>query len=154
MNENLIMEAVSASPEDTEAVGARLAAYLLENEPKGAFCAMYGDLGAGKTAFVRGAASVIAPGAHVQSPTYTIVNEYHGKKGLLLHFDLYRIDDEDSLDSIGYWDYLERGGYSFAEWSEKIPYALPDERYHITISKDPDDTDKRSIRIVRIVSPV
>ncbi len=109
--------------------------------------AMYGDLGAGKTAFVRGAASVIVPGAYVQSPTYTIVNEYRGANGFLLHFDMYRIDDEDSLDSIGYWDYLARGGYLFVEWSEKIPYALPDKYYRVDIQKDPCDDAKRTVSV-------
>ena len=138
------------SPEETERAGEQVAAFLLEREPEGAFCAMYGDLGAGKTAFVRGAARVIAPGASVQSPTYTIVNEYHGKRGLLFHFDLYRIDDEDSLDSIAYWDYLERGGYSFAEWSEKIPYALPEMHYRVEITKSDAAENRRTVRFLRV----
>ena len=132
---------------ETENAGREFARYLLAEEPGGAFTAMYGDLGAGKTAFVRGVAEIIAPASHVQSPTYTHVNEYHGTNGLLFHFDLYRIDDEDSLDSIGYWDYLDRGGYCFAEWCEKIPYALPDTHYRLTIKKDPTDENRRTITI-------
>ena len=135
----------TTTPEESEAVGAAFASYLLACEPRGAFVAMYGDLGAGKTAFVRGAARAIAPDAYVQSPTYTVVNEYHGKNGLLFHFDMYRIDDEDSLDSIGYWDYLERGGYCFVEWSEKIPFALPERYLRVTITKLPQSTDTRQI---------
>ncbi len=142
------------SPAETESVGARFAAFLLEKEPGGAFVAMYGDLGAGKTAFVRGAAKTVAPDAYVQSPTYTIVNEYHGRHGLLFHFDMYRIDDEDSLDSIGYWDYLARGGYAFVEWSEKIPFALPDTYYRLEIRKEDVsantfDSEKRTITIYK-----
>lgn len=140
---------ITSSPAESEAVGASFAAYLLAHEPRGAFAAMYGDLGAGKTAFVRGAARAIAPDAYVQSPTYTVVNEYHGKNGLLFHFDMYRIDDEDSLDSIGYWDYLERGGYCFVEWSEKIPFALPDVYYRLEIRKHPDDENARTITITK-----
>ena len=149
VREQPVFEKRTHTTGETEAAGASFAELLLEKEPGGVFCAMYGDLGAGKTAFVRGAASVIAPGAHVQSPTYTIVNEYHGARGLLLHFDMYRIDDEDSLDSVGYWDYLERGGYCFAEWSEKIPYALPEVYYRITVTKDPADPDARTVTVTR-----
>lgn len=138
------------SPGETERAGRAAAEYLLANEPDGAFCAMYGDLGAGKTAFVRGAAEVLAPGACVQSPTYTVVNEYYGNNTVLFHFDMYRIDDEDSLDSIAYWDYLARGGYCFVEWSEKIPYALPETYYRIEIRKDCADDTHRTIRISRV----
>ena len=137
----------TSDPAESEAVGEAFAAYLLEHEHGGAFVAMYGDLGAGKTAFVRGAARAVAPGAYVQSPTYTVVNEYHGQRGLLFHFDMYRIDDEDSLDSIGYWDYLERGGYCFVEWSEKIPFALPEAYYRLEIRKDAADENRRTIII-------
>ena len=139
----------TSDPAESEAVGEAFAAYLLEHEHGGAFVAMYGDLGAGKTAFVRGAARAVAPGAYVQSPTYTVVNEYHGQRGLLFHFDMYRIDDEDSLDSIGYWDYLERGGYCFVEWSEKIPFALPDHYYRLEIRKHQGDDNARTITITK-----
>ncbi len=153
----LILSETTTSPNETESVGARFAAYLLKHEPGGVFVAMYGDLGAGKTAFVRGAAKTVAPDAYVQSPTYTIVNEYHGKAGLLFHFDMYRIDDEDSLDSIGYWDYLSRGGYAFVEWSEKIPFALPDAYYRLEIRKDDMregefDSEKRTISISKEIT--
>ncbi len=147
MCETHLMELTTHTPAETEAFGARVASYLIEKERGGAFVAMYGDLGAGKTAFVRGAASVIAPRAYVQSPTYTVVNEYPGEEGrLLLHFDMYRIDDEDSLDSIGFWDYMDRGGYCFAEWCEKIPYALPRTYYILSIEKDVADEGLRHIR--------
>lgn len=154
MTEQLLFTSETRNPEETEQAGARFAAYLLEHEPNGAFTAMYGDLGAGKTAFVRGAAESIAPGAHVQSPTYNIVNEYFGQRGLLLHFDMYRIDDEDSLDSVGYWDYLTRGGYCFVEWSEKIPYALPASFYKLEIRRDntEQNENRRVITVSRIIA--
>ena len=95
------------------------------------------DLGAGKTAFTRGFASVIAPEAAVCSPTYAIVNEYTGKSPLF-HFDMYRIEDEDSLDSIGFYDYFGRG-VIITEWSENIPYALPEHYIKVTIEKRGDD---------------
>lgn len=120
---------LSHSAKETESAGVLLAAQLKGDE----FVAMYGDLGAGKTAFVRGAASVIAPDYDVASPTYTIVNEYGEGKGRLCHFDMYRIDSEDDLESIGFYDYTDC--IVMAEWSENIPYALPKRYYTVTIEK-------------------
>ena len=72
--------------------------------------ALYGDLGAGKTAFVRGFASILAPGVAVHSPTFALVNEYRAPEHPpLFHFDMYRIGSEDELYSMGYEDYLDRG---------------------------------------------
>ena len=84
----LVLNKVTSCAGETELVGAELAKYVLENKLD--FVALYGDLGAGKTAFTRGFAGVIAPGADVCSPTYTIVNEYEGSVPLF-HFDMYRI---------------------------------------------------------------
>lgn len=138
----------SSSNVQTEKCGADFARYLLTEHKNGTcdFIAMFGDLGAGKTAFVRGAASVLSPLAHVQSPTYTVVNEYRGTDCDLLHFDFYRIEDEDSLDSIGYYDYLDRNAVLFGEWSERIPYAIPKRNYAVFIEKT-DDDNSRLIRI-------
>ena len=89
---------VTESPEETEAVGAELAKKLISEENDlPTFIALYGDLGSGKTAFVRGFTSVIAPKIAVRSPTFTIVNEYRGGKLPVFHFDMYRISDEDDL---------------------------------------------------------
>ncbi len=134
-------EYVTKSTMETEALGADFAKTL----QKGDFVAMFGDLGAGKTAFVRGAMTVLGKGARVQSPTYTIVNEYPAEVPVY-HFDMYRIDDEDSLYSIGYYDYLE-GGICFAEWCEKIEPYLPETYYKVTIRKCEDDLDARTITI-------
>ncbi len=128
----LLFDKMTSCADETELVGAELAKYVLEN--KEAFVALYGDLGAGKTAFTRGFASVIAPEAAVCSPTYTIVNEYHGGKLPLFHFDMYRIEDEDSLESIGFYDYFGRG-VMITEWSENIPFALPNSYIRVTIEK-------------------
>ncbi len=133
---------ITNGPAETERAGASFA----ETLRPGDFIAMFGDLGAGKTAFVRGAMQFLSVGARVQSPTYTIVNEYPGKVPVY-HFDMYRIDDEDSLYSIGYYDYLESGGICFAEWCEKIEPYLPERYYTVTIRKCEDDTEKRIITI-------
>jgi len=127
----LIFDKTTSCSDGTEAVGAELAKYVLANGFD--YVAMYGDLGAGKTAFTRGFASVIAPDADVCSPTYTIVNEYEGRVPLF-HFDMYRIEDEDSLESIGFYDYLGRG-IIITEWSENVPRALPDRYIKVEITK-------------------
>lgn len=139
-------EIMTCSPEETEAVGAEVAREL--SSP--AFIALYGDLGVGKTAFVRGLASVLTPGSAVRSPTFALVNEYRGKPHSVFHFDMYRITDEDELYSIGFYDYLDRG-VCVVEWSENIEYALPEEYTKVTIEKtDSDDENERRIRIEEI----
>ncbi len=89
------------------------------------FLALEGDLGAGKTAFVRGFADVLSPGSRVKSPTYTIVNEYRKGPFPVFHFDLYRLADPDELDSIGFDEYL-MSGICIAEWSEKLGDRRPE----------------------------
>ena len=134
----------SASPAQTEAMGRTLASRLAP----GSFIAMYGDLGAGKTAFTRGLASVLAPDDRVASPTYTIVNEYRSGKYPFCHFDMYRIESEDDLESIGFYDYDKNAIFAI-EWSEKIPFALPECYYKVTITKEEEEGVRR-IEIERI----
>lgn len=131
---------------ETEAFGALMAKIMMEDQTIPPFIALYGDLGVGKTAFVRGYASVIAPGAAVRSPTFALVNEYRAKPRSLFHFDMYRIADEDDLYSIGFYDYLDRRGVCLVEWSENIPYALPDRYVRVEIIKNnADQPDSRLI---------
>ena len=108
------------SPEQTEALGERLAQQL---QP-GAVIAYLGDLGAGKTAFTRGLARGLGSAERVTSPTYTIVNEYLGGRMPLFHFDMYRLDSSDELFDIGWEDYLARGGVCAVEWSENVADAM------------------------------
>lgn len=142
------LKVTTTTTEGTEAVGAKLALAMLEDSDIAPFVALYGDLGVGKTAFVRGFASVIAPGVLVRSPTFALVNEYRGKEKTLFHFDMYRITGEDDLYSIGYDDYLAREGIILTEWSENIPYALPERYLRVEITKnDPENPDSREITI-------
>lgn len=134
----------SSSISDTEAAGKKLASELIRCGKTDAFIAMYGDLGAGKTAFVRGLASVIAPEAHVCSPTYNLVNEYRGKDLTLCHFDMYRITSDDDLYSIGFYDY--KNCIIAAEWCENIEYALPERYVRAEITKTGENSRLISIR--------
>ena len=127
---------ISHSPDETEQIGKELAEYLQNDLTLPRFVALYGDLGVGKTAFVRGFTFVIAPNARVKSPTFALVNEYKGEKLCVFHFDMYRIEDEYDLYSIGFYDYADRNGICMIEWSENIEYALPDRYIRVKIEKD------------------
>ena len=116
------MEFITHSPEETEAIGEKLAKHL----SPGTVLAYRGDLGAGKTAFTRGLARGLGCREQVTSPTYTIVNEYLGGRLPLFHFDMYRLHSSDDLFDIGWDDYLERGGICAVEWSENVEDALED----------------------------
>ena len=146
----ILKEFITNSPEETENVGLELAKMLANDLSLPSFVALYGDLGVGKTAFVRGFARVFSPSALVRSPTFALVNEYPTNSGRrVFHFDMYRITDEDDLYSIGYYDYLEDGSICLVEWSENIPYAIPDEHIRVEITKtNLDKPDERCIKIV------
>ena len=133
------------SAEETEAVGRELAERLDKAGIKRAFIAMRGEMGVGKTAFTRGFASYFDIFG-VKSPTYTIVNEHHGRANLY-HFDMYRITDGDDLYSIGYDDYVEANGYCIAEWSENIEEEIPDDAIYVSISRVEGCTEERRIEI-------
>lgn len=124
-----LFDIVSRSTEDTEAAGETLCRLLLSGDTgiaKPDFVALYGELGEGKTAFVRGMAKIAAPDARVTSPTYSIINVYEGEKKLY-HLDLYRIKSEDDLYSVGFYELFDDPDCIIAaEWCENIPYALPE----------------------------
>ena len=140
--------AKSHSPEETEEIGRELASLMLADSFLPRFVALYGDLGVGKTAFVRGFTSAVSPSARVKSPTFALVNEYKGEKCSVFHFDMYRIEDEDELYSIGFYDYFDRNGICLTEWSENIEYALPERYIRATIKKcSEEDTDLRELTL-------
>ena len=141
----------SASASDTEAFGRNLAEIYLSDASLPRFIALYGDLGVGKTAFVRGFTAPLSPTSRVKSPTFALVNEYRGKPLSVFHFDMYRIEDEDSLYSIGFYDYFDRPGVCLVEWSENIEYALPERYLRVEIVKDdPASPDSRSIAVTLV----
>lgn len=148
--ENLLTVQTNNTAE-TEACGAELAKKMLSDPTIPPFVALYGDLGVGKTAFVRGFASVVAPGVTVRSPTFALVNEYRAKPRTLFHFDMYRISNEDDLLSVGFYDYLDRPGICLVEWSENIPYALPDDYVRVELKKgDEAHPDVRTLTVEQI----
>ena len=132
------MEHVTNSPEETEALGEMLAGRL---EP-GTVIAFTGDLGAGKTAFVRGLARGLGITERVTSPTFTIVNEYEGGRLPLFHFDMYRLGSADELFDIGWEDYLARGGVCAVEWSENVAEAIEDDAVRVDIARGEDENSR------------
>ena len=136
------MTCTTNSPEETEALGASLAQEL---EP-GAVLAFTGDLGAGKTAFVRGLARGLGCPGRVTSPTFTIVNEYEGGRLPLFHFDMYRLASSEELFDIGWEDYLARGGVCAVEWSENIADALEGDLVRVDLRRG-DGENERIITI-------
>lgn len=135
-----MIKIISKSVAETENLGKKIASVLKGTE----VIAMFGDLGAGKTAFTRGVASGLSFEYGVSSPTFAIVNEYSGKFNIY-HFDMYRITSEDDLYSTGFYDYLDNG-VIIIEWSENIEYALDDNAIRITINK----TDNENYRVFSI----
>ncbi|MBE6967750.1 MAG: tRNA (adenosine(37)-N6)-threonylcarbamoyltransferase complex ATPase subunit type 1 TsaE [Ruminococcaceae bacterium] len=121
----------SSSEAETERIGENLARAL----PEGSVVALYGDLGAGKTAFVRGMARGLGIEARVSSPTFTIVNEYAGGGRELLHFDMYRLGGAEELFDIGWDDYLARGAVCAVEWSENVEDAFDGSEVRVTLRK-------------------
>ena len=126
----------------TENIGIRLA----ESVPYGSVIAMFGDLGAGKTAFTRGFAKGMGIESDVSSPTFALVNEYRGNGKVLYHFDMYRISGWDDLYSTGYFDYLDDGATLIIEWSENIEAVLPENCIKVAITKT-SNPDERIIEI-------
>lgn len=121
---------ITKSEQETEALGARLAHAL----HGGSVVAMFGDLGSGKTALVRGMARGMGLNARVTSPTFTIVNEYLGEVDLI-HFDMYRLHSSDELFDIGWEDYLSRGAVCAVEWSENVEDAFFGDEVKVSFKK-------------------
>ncbi len=105
----------------------------------------YGDMGAGKTTLIKRVCEQLGVQNTVQSPTFSIVNEYDaGQKGLIYHFDFYRIKNEVEAYDLGADEYLDSGAYCFIEWPEKIESLWPENYFSVSIQQEPDGS--RSIR--------
>ncbi|MGN1002814.1 MAG: tRNA (adenosine(37)-N6)-threonylcarbamoyltransferase complex ATPase subunit type 1 TsaE [Oscillospiraceae bacterium] len=131
----------SKSEAETEQAGADLAKRL----PPGSVVAFYGDLGAGKTAFVRGMARGLGISCRVNSPTFTIVNEYSGGGKTLYHFDMYRLGSSDELFDIGWEDYLAAGNICAVEWSENVDDIFDGSEILVRIEKLSDTERKITV---------
>jgi len=125
----LITQYKTASLDETFNVAARLGERLTTN----AVVLFYGDLGAGKTTFIKGLASAAQiPKSSVVSPTFSLLNIYQGTKSLF-HFDLYRLKDLRDFIDLGFDDYLEPEGITCIEWPSRIQEILPDSCFEVHI---------------------
>lgn len=124
---------VCTTEQETEDLGRRLVRAL----PVPSFVALYGDLGAGKTALVRGMGAE-AGTSEVRSPTFTIVHEYETNPRLI-HFDAYRLSDAEELFAIGFEEYLAQSAVIVLEWAERVPEALPHERLELRLAGSGED---------------
>lgn len=130
--EEILLEAVSNSPEETMLAAKAVGELLLPGD----LLNLNGELGAGKTLFVKGVAQALGiPAEVVTSPTFSILNEYEGEGGLLYHFDFYRLEDELELENTGYQDYFYGSGITVVEWGNLFEAHLPGERVDITLEK-------------------
>ncbi len=120
---------ISMSPEDTQ----RLARELTADLPPRATVALHGELGSGKTCFVKGIARALEIATPITSPTFTLISEYHGLRPLY-HMDLYRIADPDELIGLAFDDYLEAPGITVIEWAERAANLLPPDAIHVTFA--------------------
>jgi tRNA threonylcarbamoyladenosine biosynthesis protein TsaE len=129
-------EFVTGTAAETEELGRRTGSLL----KRGAFLALCGELGGGKTCFTRGVVAAVAPeSAHLAaSPTFAIMNEYPGAT-TVYHFDFYRLTGEGDIADLGFEDYLSGEGVCIVEWPERLGRLLPPDHLWITFAHDGDD---------------
>jgi tRNA threonylcarbamoyladenosine biosynthesis protein TsaE len=127
---------ISHSPAETESLGERFG----RAAQRGLVIALSGDLGAGKTQFVRGLARGLGVTGRVHSPTFTLVNEYGGGRFKLFHLDLYRLETAEQILSAGIEEYLSPAGVAVIEWAERLGE-------HPTSSIQPPASNFRKVKI-------
>ncbi len=118
---------ISNSPAETEAIGRQLAQRI----DVGAVLALKGELGSGKTLFVKGLVAGLGSSADVTSPTFTIAHEYRGGRLPVYHFDFFRLEDSQSLARLGLDDYFFGDGLSVIEWPDRFPEFIPEQARRI-----------------------
>jgi tRNA threonylcarbamoyladenosine biosynthesis protein TsaE len=132
----MLQKFITHSEKETRMVGKELAQSL-----NGGVVAFFGDLGAGKTTFVRGMCEGLAYQGEVSSPTFAIVHEYVGGRVALYHFDMYRVESVDDLYACGFYDYLDQGILAI-EWSENVLDALPKDAVIVRMTYGEQENDR------------
>ena len=141
------MKFISHSAEETRKFGKRLAEQALP----GQIYALNGNLGAGKTVFAQGFAQGLGVKDPVNSPTFTILQVYEDGRLPFYHFDVYRIEDPDEMEEIGFDDYLNGDGVCLIEWADEVRELLPKETIRITIQRDREAGD--DVRTITLKAP-
>jgi tRNA threonylcarbamoyladenosine biosynthesis protein TsaE len=114
---------ISNSPAETEAIGRQRAEHI----DVGSVLALKGDLGSGKTLFVKGLVAGLGSSADVTSPTFTIVHEYRGGRVPVYHFDFFRVENQQAAERLGLDDYFFGDGVSVVEWADRFPELIPEQ---------------------------
>jgi len=113
---------ISNSPAETIAIGRQIA----EDADSGSVLGLQGDLGSGKTVFVKGVVAGLGGTADVTSPTFTLVHEYRGGRLPVYHFDFFRLENEQSIARLGLDDYFFGDGVCLIEWADRFPDWIPE----------------------------
>ncbi len=129
------MRCVSSSPEETRSIGSAMA----RKAQAGMVLSLIGELGTGKTEFVKGLALGLGIDDDITSPTFTILHEYRGGRLPLFHMDFYRLRAERELDEIGFDEYLRAAGLCAIEWGDRFPDRLPSDSIKVFFSAQADD---------------
>ncbi len=130
---------VTHAPQETAALAERLGAAA----ETGTVLCLVGDLGAGKTLFTQGFARGLGVTEEVTSPTFALMNQYCGRLPVT-HFDLYRLEREEELDEIGFYEFAEpSGGVVLIEWADKFPDALPKPHIRLEIERGNTEDERR-----------
>jgi len=120
---------------------------ILANCPKPGVMLLFGDLGAGKTTLVKAICRQLGVDSLVNSPTFSIIQEYNSPTGPIYHLDLYRINSNADAHDLGLDDYFTSGFWCFVEWPEKITSWWPKDHYRLYISES--ENDARFVKLVR-----
>ena len=136
------LDLTTSSPDETRALGRAVAGLLREGD----VVSLTGDLGAGKTTFVQGAAAGLGVEQHVLSPTFNLVREYEGR-WCVYHVDVYRLDRLQDVVDLGMGEMLDSGGVVFVEWGDAIAALFPDEYLQVELTLPADE----ATRLVRLV---
>jgi tRNA threonylcarbamoyladenosine biosynthesis protein TsaE len=134
------LQIISSSADQTRAVAAALARQLRAGD----VVVLSGDLGAGKTTFVQGAAGALGVQSHVTSPSFVLVREYHGR-ARLVHVDVYRLSSLQELIDLGYEEVFAPDAITFIEWGDAVSGLLPEERFEVDIRGAADDVRRIAI---------
>jgi tRNA threonylcarbamoyladenosine biosynthesis protein TsaE len=137
-----VILAHTSSPDATRALAAALATLLRPGD----LVLLAGDLGAGKTAFVQGAAGGLGVGGPVVSPTFTLVREYGGRVPVV-HMDVYRLDRVQDVIDLGFDEYLDARSVVLIEWGDVIQGLLPESWLGVRLSLDDQDEMRRTVDI-------
>ncbi len=129
---------ISKSPEHTYRLGELLGKILA----KGDVVCLNGDLGAGKTRFAQGVAAGIGVTETVTSPTFTLINEYHGRLPLY-HMDVYRLGGSDEMSDLGYEEYFYGPGVTLVEWAGQVEELLPRDRLDIDFARGDGENERK-----------